>query len=484
MRNYGVTADGEVTVRVRIEELRAAADTLGNSAFHIRTAVESAHQIVDALYARGFQSEAAELFATTYRHNRTIMDEWPDELDSFSGQLNTAADTLESAINGGSDLGGLGDGDGITPPGSTGGGTAGGTADPGYPSDTGSGTSGNGQQSGESSGTTGGMGGIPFIPTGGNTGTGTSTSSSTSGTSNRSGSSSSGGNRSGGSSSSSSSSSRSGNQQQSSTGGSGESSESAEAVEEAPPEAPPIDGYLNQHNRGLMDSLTSTQNNLQQQQSNLTTLQDRRTAVQQELDALLARMGGAGATPNARIRGLQQQLLDLEAQIGSTQESITGLEGDLSTIQARLDAVRPGPGADLELIASLEGGHTNEAILASTRQADNSVNCVNYVCSRMNIPPGIPNNALLWPANAMNHPEYGITIGDHALPGSVVVMQPAHGYGDDRFGHVMYVERIDPDGSIWITDNNYHSPVRLQDLTDEISGPNISYMYFPWETAA
>ena len=48
----------------------------------------------------------------------------------------------------------------------------------------------------------------------------------------------------------------------------------------------------------------------------------------------------------------------------------------------------------------------------------------------------------------------------------------------------MYVERVD-NGVVWITDNNHpNMPIRLTDLTGETSGPNIHYLYFPWQTQA
>jgi hypothetical protein len=45
----------------------------------------------------------------------------------------------------------------------------------------------------------------------------------------------------------------------------------------------------------------------------------------------------------------------------------------------------------------------------------------------------------------------------------------------------MYVERVD-NGAVWITDNTHRSPILLTDLTAEVSGQNIHYLYFPWWT--
>jgi hypothetical protein len=60
-------------------------------------------------------------------------------------------------------------------------------------------------------------------------------------------------------------------------------------------------------------------------------------------------------------------------------------------------------------------------------------------------------------------------------------MQPEHSFANDQFGHVMYVERVE-NGMIWVTDNNNHTPRLLNDMTDELTGPYIQYMYFPWQT--
>jgi surface antigen len=99
----------------------------------------------------------------------------------------------------------------------------------------------------------------------------------------------------------------------------------------------------------------------------------------------------------------------------------------------------------------------------------------------MPIPPGIPGNAMTWIDNAIANPEYGITVGNVPLTGSVIVMQPEHSFAHDVFGHVMYVERVE-NGQIWVTDNFHHQPVLLNDMTDELAGPYIQYMYFPWQT--
>jgi hypothetical protein len=62
-------------------------------------------------------------------------------------------------------------------------------------------------------------------------------------------------------------------------------------------------------------------------------------------------------------------------------------------------------------------------------------------------------------------------------------MERDHPYADDIFGHLMYVEKVEGN-LIWVTDNNHATPVLLSELTDELTGDNINYLYFPWRTKA
>jgi surface antigen len=113
----------------------------------------------------------------------------------------------------------------------------------------------------------------------------------------------------------------------------------------------------------------------------------------------------------------------------------------------------------------------------------NTQDCVNYIVGKIPIPDGMAGNAYLWNERAAALPQYGVTSGDVPLVGSVLVMEQAHPYADPVFGHLMYVERVDMDG-VWVTDNVHAEPVKLADLTDEVSGENIRYLYLPWHTRA
>lgn len=443
-------------VRVRLTQLRDAAENLQIAADNIESAVQTTNGIVESLMARGFVSPAATAFHTQFLNQTTWMDEWPIQVRHVATLLEEAAEALGQAAEGEGETGpGTGtseptdhsmddQGDGGTDPG----------MDTSEPTDHGMGDQGT-PPGGDTAPThTGGTGGVPPIPpapggTGGNTSPTTHT---------------------GGSSHSS----------ESSEDGEHGSSESDEP--ETPPEPAPLEAYMSGANRQLYDEIGASQEQIVAEQENLDYLQMRRQAVQEQLNDLTSRLDEAGAsTDNARVQALRDEIANIDGDIANSETRITDLQTRISDIQTRLEQVRPGAGADLDLIASLEGTRTIDAILNATRQADNSINCVNWVANRMPIPPGIPGNAMTWIDNAMARPEYGITVGSTPLAGSVIVMQPEHSFANDQFGHVMYVERVE-NGMIWVTDNNNHAPVLLNDLTSELSGPNIQYMYFPWQT--
>ncbi len=426
------------TLEARIGELRTAAESLGITAENVRGAVSTAYTLIDGLLVLGFQSPAATVFFETYRRERTVMDTWPEELDRFARSLTQAADAIEDAVQQEMESSGIGE---------------------------------------EGSGDAGTGGGAPPVPvpTGGFPGSsGTGGSPPPSGT---------GGESSGGVPFTGSGSSGSGGSSRRSTAPAFTASDFDDPEPEPVGPPPPLEAYANRQNQELLTQMQQQQAQLETVQSSRERLLERRSELQGELDDLLGRMNSAGGvTPNARVRGLQEQIAALDAEIAGADQQINDLQTSIQGLETRLERVSPAGGADLELIASLEDSQTSQAILNATRQADNSVNCVNWVCSRMPIPPGIPNNAYLWPENALAHPEYGIRMGDVPLAGSVMVMQPDHPFADDRFGHVLYVERVDANGNVWVTDNFNHDPVLLSSLTDITSGPDITYMYFPWET--
>ncbi len=251
------------------------------------------------------------------------------------------------------------------------------------------------------------------------------------------------------------------------------------AAVEAPP--PKLTHYISPPNRPLHALMLQKQEMLVTAKLDLTTLQSTRTAKLEELAATQNRIVSFDRTIELdkapRIIAIKNEIVALETRIEATQTHIQTLETDIGSLQTRLERVAPGAGADLDLIARMETAETLSII------KDNTQDCVKYIVTRMAVPPGLPTDAHLWNENALRLTEYGITVGDMPLEGSVLVMERDHPYADDVYGHVMYVEKI-ADGNIYITDNLHPTPVSLASLTDEIHGANITYLYFPWQTKA
>jgi hypothetical protein len=237
--------------------------------------------------------------------------------------------------------------------------------------------------------------------------------------------------------------------------------------------------YLNAANRPLFNQLLLDKTALDNGQLGVNDLRAQRDVVQADLTALKDRL--LSYDPNAnlsavpRVQTLENQITLLDDQINSAQERVDSLAGHVDGLTARLNRVMPGMGADITLIQQLETGET------ATWVKTNTQDCVNYIVGKIPIPDGMAGNAFLWNERAAALPQYGITSGNVPLVGSVLVMEQAHPYADPVFGHLMYVERVDMDG-VWITDNLHAEPVKLADLTGEISGANMSYLYLPWHT--
>ncbi len=240
--------------------------------------------------------------------------------------------------------------------------------------------------------------------------------------------------------------------------------------------------YVSRVNRPLYDLLLDQKRQFASERTRLDILLQTRQRVAEDLIALKNRL--TSYDPNVdlaripRVRALEQQIGQLDGEITNAQGSIHDLQTSIDDLAARLDRVKPGPGADLNLIMGLENGQTVEWVKANTQD------CVNYIVNKMPIPEGIASNAYLWDDRAAQFAKYGITSGDTPLVGSVVVLEREHSYADDVFGHLMVVERVE-DGAVWVTDNRHPDwPVKLSSLTDELTGPNIKYLYFPWHTRA
>jgi surface antigen len=178
-----------------------------------------------------------------------------------------------------------------------------------------------------------------------------------------------------------------------------------------------------------------------------------------------------------RLQVMEAQLSYYDTQITATQNEIDDLNTQLHALQTRLDRVKPAAGADLAVIASMEQTQTPTWVQANT------YDCVKHVVGKVSIPNGMAQDAHLWDDLVQRMSEYGITVGDVPLKGSVIVLEREHAYASNAYGHLLYVERVDSSG-VWVTDNNHPDPIRLSDLTTETSGTNVKVLYFPWHTRA
>ncbi len=243
-----------------------------------------------------------------------------------------------------------------------------------------------------------------------------------------------------------------------------------------------LGSYISVINRPLYDELQREQRALGNDQLLLSVLTQTRETRIQDLTALKNNL--LSYDPNTdlqhtpRVQALEAEIQGYDQQIATTQQTIQQHQTNVADLTERLSRVKPGAGADLNVIQGLEQGQTNQWVKANTQD------CVNYIATRVPIPDGLARDAYLWNDQAAKMTQFGVTSGNVPLVGSVLVMEKAHPYADHVYGHLMLVNRVDRDGAVWITDNNHPSvAVKLSDLTGETSGANLSYLYLPWFTA-
>ncbi|MBA3868427.1 MAG: CHAP domain-containing protein [Anaerolineae bacterium] len=243
----------------------------------------------------------------------------------------------------------------------------------------------------------------------------------------------------------------------------------------------PLGSYMSVINQPLYDELQNDQRDLSNNQLLVSILTQTKETRLQDLTALknnlLSYDPKTDLQHTPRVQALETEIQSYDQQIATAQQHIKQQQASIAALTARLDRVKPGAGADVQLIQGLEGGQTNQWVKANTQD------CVNYIATRVPIPDGLARDAYLWNDQATKMTQYGMTTGNVPLVGSVLVMEKAHSYADHVYGHVMLVQRVDSDGAVWITDNNHPSvAVKLSDLTKETSGANLSYLYLPWFT--
>ena len=243
----------------------------------------------------------------------------------------------------------------------------------------------------------------------------------------------------------------------------------------------PLGSYVSVINQPLNDELQREQRDLGNNQLLVSILTQTRETRLQDLTALknnlLSYDPKTDLQHRPRVQALETEIQGYDQQIATTQQTIKQQQASIAALTARLDRVKPGARADLNIIQGLEQGQTNQWVKANTQD------CVNYIATRVPIPDGMARDAYLWNDQAAKMTQYGVTSGNVPLVGSVLVMEKAHPYADHVYGHLMLVQKVDADGAVWITDNNHPSvAVKLSDLTKETSGANLSYLYLPWFT--
>ncbi len=243
-----------------------------------------------------------------------------------------------------------------------------------------------------------------------------------------------------------------------------------------------LGSYVSVINKPLYDELQREQRALGNNQLLLSVLTQTKETRIQDLTALKNNL--LSYDPNTdlkhtpRVQALEAEIQGYDQQIATTQQTIQQHQTNVSALTERLNRVKPGAGADLNIIQGLEQGQTNQWVKANTQD------CVNYIATRVPIPDGLARDAYLWNDQAAKMTQYGVTSSNVPLVGSVLVMEKTHSYADHVYGHLMLVNRVESDGTVWITDNNHPSvAVKLSDLTGETSGANLSYLYLPWFTA-
>ncbi len=243
----------------------------------------------------------------------------------------------------------------------------------------------------------------------------------------------------------------------------------------------PLGSYVSVINQPLFDELQREQRDLGNNQLLVSILTQTKETRIQDLTALknnlLSYDPKTDLQHTPRVQALEAEIQGYDQQIATTEATIKQQQATIAALTARLERVKPGAGADLNIIQGLEQGQTNPWVRANTQD------CVNYIATRVPIPDGLARDAYLWNDQAAKMTQYGVTSGNVPLVGSVLVMEKAHPYADHVYGHLMLVQKVDADGAVWITDNNHPSAaVKLSDLTGETSGANLSYLYLPWFT--
>lgn len=152
-----------------------------------------------------------------------------------------------------------------------------------------------------------------------------------------------------------------------------------------------------------------------------------------------------------------ERLFDKNTQISDPDVLIIGIE---ITIPEPSEKLKPR-------IPPVEAKNASQPIKSSPNQPSTGLNgyyageCTGYVASRRYVPPGW-GNASDWKYNAQRA---GWTVSSTPVAGAI-------GW---RSGHVVYVESVNPDGSVTISEQNYDWNSSIRTIT--ISPSQYQYLY-------
>ncbi len=224
---------------------------------------------------------------------------------------------------------------------------------------------------------------------------------------------------------------------------------------------------------------------------NITTLKVELQTKKEQVDTIIKQqqeLRAASAVQKAeqdRLLGMNKsQQSDYTKQIKDTQSQINDLKRQQAIENARLFGSGGGQigggGYPWGTAPCLHGGHVQGACYdyewgyggdwhnwANGGYAFR--NCTDYVAYRTGAPGGL-GNAKAWDDRA---PSYGLTVSGTPRAGAAAVSNSG------TYGHVMYVEAVNSDGSILISDYNRAGPGEYGVSTlSAATASNLRYVYF------
>jgi len=248
---------------------------------------------------------------------------------------------------------------------------------------------------------------------------------------------------------------------------------------QANPLPPPLTAYLSRRNAPLYTALLDKRQQAQTLEAEIEGLREARQQAQTEYDSLRNRLLSydpqRDLSREARLEALAEAVQGWDERLSQAEGQLRLVQADASTLELRLEVVRPQVGADLDIIRSLEDGQTSPWVVANTQD------CVRYIAQKVPIPDNLARDAHLWDEQVLANPQWGMGFSERPLAGAVLVMEKDHPYADDAYGHLMYVEQVDADGTVWVTDNDHpQQPIRLSDISPD--GQFLHYLVLPWHT--